>query len=64
MLVAQSAPRRVTLSQQVLTADALAVDVGGVIAQRCRIARQPVAIPDLAVLEREAAALAARATGA
>ena len=64
VLVAQSAPRRVTLSQQVLTADALAVDVGGVIAQRCRIARQPVAIPDLAVLEREAAALAARATGA
>lgn len=60
VLVAQAAPRRVTLSQQVLTAETRADDVGGVVAQRCRIARQPVIIPDLAVLEQQAASLAAR----
>jgi hypothetical protein len=61
VLVAQAAPRRVTLSLQVLTAETQADDVGGVVAQRCRIARQPVIIPDLAVLEQQAASLAARA---
>ncbi|WP_029890235.1 chemotaxis protein CheW [Polycyclovorans algicola] len=61
VLIAQAAPRRVTLSQQVLTADTAGADGDAFVAGRCRIARQPVIIPDLAALEQHGATLAARA---
>lgn len=53
VLAADAAPRRVTLNRQVLSADT-ADAAETVVAQRCRIARQQVIIPDLAVLEERA----------